>query len=243
MRALLVLLSLAAFAPAQENNTVVPSVEGFTIYQTVVSTYVLLDPAAFKAPPPPHPPQKREYSRHPDGREVLAQPFPALVKEPGHPLHGRMIWEPNGVTTKVVLPWKQFETVVEANNGRLSGNAKAGSSTCEPKGIPPIYVGNESLQGLDTYRWRYENSGARTDKWYWKQADCLEIQVEQLNKNADGSLKGSSYNIRFDRLVQHADLELFFIPSDFVEGSAVVAEKCYMERTRGMDFMKTAAEC
>lgn len=106
----MVLLGLAAFVSAQENNIVVPSAEGFTIYQTIVSTYTLQDPSVKITPPTD---LKREYSRHPDGREVLAQAFPGLVKDFGNQLHGRLIWEPNGVVTSVILPWKHTQTTVD----------------------------------------------------------------------------------------------------------------------------------
>lgn len=105
-------------------------------------------------------------------------------------------------------------------------------------------MGNESLQGLSTYRWRYDNGQSRTDRWYWKEAGCLEVQVEQLHKNADGSFtRGASYQTLFDRIVQHADLELFFIPSDFVEESSMVAGRKYMERTRGKSYLSTCPAC
>ena len=99
------------------------------------------------------------------------------------------------------------------------------------------YVGNESLQGLGTYRWRLEAptnpSSPRIDTWYWKQADCLPIQVERRARNADGTFNGGYSIVRFDRMVPHADLELFFIPSDFVEGSSMVAAEKYRGKRTG----------
>jgi hypothetical protein len=237
------IIGACAFAAAQNNNAI--PAEGFTIYQTIVSVHAKRDLASIEQEQRLAGRITREYSKHPDGREVLAEVDPAMLKELGHPLHVRRIWEPNGVMTRVMMPWKNFDVVVEPNNGRLSGNAKAGSPTCEPANDgTPTYVGNESLQGLDTYRWRWVGpspGSTRTDKWYWRLADCLEVQVEHLGRNADGSLSGGYYNIRLDRMAPQADLELFFIPENFTEGSYMTAQKKYVERTLGNAFTDSSA--
>jgi hypothetical protein len=237
MRTLLLMLSLAALAPAQERE--------YTVYQTVVTFHANQDLVIAALEVKLSGTIKREYSRAADGREVLAQSVPAHIKDPGHPLHLRQIWEPNGVMTVVILPMKHTRTVVESGNGRLSGNTKPGSTTCEPvSGVygAAVYVGKDSLQGIETYRWKESGTRSATDRWYWKEANCLEVQSQLINKNPDGAIIGD-YTIRLDRVTPNADMELFFVPPDFVEGSSVIAERKYMEATRGKDYLKGLPDC
>ena len=234
MRTLLLIIGLAALASAREQE--------YTVHQTVVTIHANQDLAAAAREAKLSGTIKREYSRHPDGREVLAQSVPAHINDPGHPLQVRQIWEPNGVMTVVILPMKRTRTVVERGNGRLSGNAKRGSTTCAPASESAVYVGKELLQGIETYRWQENNGKTALDRWYWAEANCLEVQSQLVNKDLTGAVIGD-YLVRLDRVTPYTDMELFFVPPDFVEESSVVAEKRYLETTRGKDYMKGLPDC